>query len=200
VPNFFGLPLSQFKGINMTTIVSVRRGNQVVVGGDGQVSLGNTVMKGNARKVHRLYNDQVIAGFAGGTADAFTLLERFEAKLQAHQGNLERAAVELAKDWRTDRMLRKLEALLAVADKNSSYIITGNGDVVRPENDLIAIGSGGNFAQSAAIAMLENTDLDAKTIVEKALTIAGNICVFTNNNQTIECIDYEDNISTDSKK
>jgi ATP-dependent HslUV protease subunit HslV len=185
------------EGINMTTIVSVRRGNQVVVGGDGQVSLGNTVMKGNARKVYRLYNDKVIAGFAGGTADAFTLLERFEAKLQAHQGNLERAAVELAKDWRTDRMLRKLEALLAVADAKHSYIITGNGDVVRPENDLIAIGSGGNFAQSAAIALLENTDLDAKTIVEKALTIAGDICVFTNSNQTIESIDYEDNNESD---
>jgi len=184
----------------MTTIVSVRRGNQVVVGGDGQVSLGNTVMKSNARKVHRLYNNQVIAGFAGGTADAFTLLERFEAKLQAHQGNLERAAVELAKDWRSDRALRKLEALLAVADKNSSYIITGNGDVVRPENDLIAIGSGGNFAQSAAIALLENTDLDAKTIVQKALTIAGHICVFTNEIQTIECIDFPEKITTESKK
>ena len=184
----------------MTTIVSVRRGNQVVVAGDGQVSLGNTVMKGNARKVHRLYNDQVIAGFAGGTADAFTLLERFEAKLQAHQGNLERAAVELAKDWRTDRMLRKLEALLAVADAKHSYIITGNGDVVRPENDLIAIGSGGNFAQSAALALLENTDLDAKTIAEKALTIAGNICVFTNGNQTIECIDYDAPAEIESNK
>ncbi|WP_094751297.1 ATP-dependent protease subunit HslV [Psychromonas sp. CD1] len=175
----------------MTTIVSVRRGNQVVVGGDGQVSLGNTIMKGNARKVHRLYNNKVIAGFAGGTADAFTLLEKFEAKLQAHQGNLERAAVELAKDWRTDKMLRKLEALLVVADAKHSYIITGNGDVIRPENDIIAIGSGGNFAQSAAMALLENTDLDAKTIVEKALTIAGNICVFTNTNQTIEVIDFE---------
>lgn len=174
----------------MTTIISVRRGDQVVVGGDGQVSLGNTVMKGNAKKVHRLYNDKVIAGFAGGTADAFTLLERFEAKLQSHQGNLERSAVELAKDWRTDKMLRRLEALLAVADEKHSYIITGNGDVVRPENDLIAIGSGGNFAQAAAMALLENTDLDAKTIVEKALTIAGDICVFTNTNHTIEVIDY----------
>ncbi|MCP5078165.1 MAG: ATP-dependent protease subunit HslV, partial [Psychromonas sp.] len=162
----------------MTTIVSVRRGNQVVVGGDGQVSLGNTVMKGNARKVHRLYNNKVIAGFAGGTADAFTLLERFEAKLQAHQGNLERAAVELAKDWRNDKKVRKLEALVAVADEKHSYIITGNGDVVRPEHDLIAIGSGGNFAQSAALALLENTELDAKTIVEKSLKIAGDICVF----------------------
>jgi ATP-dependent HslUV protease subunit HslV len=174
----------------MTTIVSVRRGDQVVVGGDGQVSLGNTVMKGNAKKVHRLFNDKVIAGFAGGTADAFTLLERFEAKLQSHQGNLERSAVELAKDWRTDKMLRRLEALLAVADEKHSYIITGNGDVVRPENDLIAIGSGGNFAQAAAMALLENTDLDAKTIVEKALTIAGKICVFTNEKHTIEVIDY----------
>jgi len=186
------------KGKNMTTIVSVRRGNQVVVGGDGQVSLGNTVMKSNARKVHRLYNNQVIAGFAGGTADAFTLLERFEAKLQAHQGNLERAAVELAKDWRTDKALRRLEALLAVADAKHSYIITGNGDVVQPENDLIAIGSGGNFAQSAAIALLENTDLDAKTIVEKALSIAGSICVFTNTNQTIETIEFDlDELNSD---
>ena len=174
----------------MTTIVSVRRNGQVVIGGDGQVSLGNTVMKGNARKVHRLYNGQVLAGFAGGTADAFTLLERFEAKLQAHQGNLERAAVALAKDWRTDRALRRLEALLAVADEHKSFIITGNGDVVQPEHDLIAIGSGGNFAQSAAIALLENTELDARTIVEKSLKIAGDICVFTNGNHTIEVLDY----------
>nr|WP_321271787.1 ATP-dependent protease subunit HslV [uncultured Tolumonas sp.] len=174
----------------MTTIVSVRRNGQVVIGGDGQVSLGNTVMKGNARKVHRLYNGKVLAGFAGGTADAFTLLERFEAKLQAHQGNLERAAVALAKEWRTDRALRKLEALLAVADTQRSFIITGNGDVVQPENDLIAIGSGGAFAQSAARALLENTDLSAADIVKKALTIAGDICVFTNNFQTIEVLDY----------
>ncbi len=146
----------------MTTIVSVRRNNQVVIAGDGQVSLGNTVMKGNAKKVRRLYHNQVLAGFAGGTADAFTLFERFEAKLEMHQGHLMKAAVELAKDWRTDRMLRKLEALLAVADSESSLIITGNGDVVQPENDLIAIGSGGNFAQSAAIALLENTDLSAR--------------------------------------
>ena len=164
----------------MTTIVSVRREGKVVMAGDGQVSLGNTVMKGNARKVRRLYNDQVIAGFAGGTADAFTLIERFEAKLQAHQGNLERAAVELAKDWRTDKMLRNLEALLAVADQHNSFIITGNGDVVQPENNLIAIGSGGNFAQAAAMALLDNTELDAEQIARKALTIAGNICVFTN--------------------
>jgi len=174
----------------VTTIVSVRREGKVVMAGDGQVSLGNTVMKGNARKVRRLYNGQVIAGFAGGTADAFTLIERFEAKLQAHQGNLERAAVELAKDWRTDKMLRNLEALLAVADKNSSFIITGNGDVVQPENDLIAIGSGGNFAQASAMALLENTELDAEEIAKKSLTIAGNICVFTNGFQTVETIDY----------
>ncbi|WP_107851156.1 ATP-dependent protease subunit HslV [Oceanimonas marisflavi] len=174
----------------MTTIVSVRRNGKVVIGGDGQVSLGNTVMKGNARKVHRLHNGKVLAGFAGGTADAFTLLERFEAKLQAHQGNLERAAVALAKDWRTDRALRRLEALLAVADDKHSFIITGNGDVVQPEQDLIAIGSGGAFAQSAARALLENTDMDARDIVEKALTIAGDICVYTNGNQTIEELDY----------
>ncbi|RWU09305.1 ATP-dependent protease subunit HslV [Pseudidiomarina gelatinasegens] len=170
----------------MTTIVSVRRGDKVVIGGDGQVSLGNTVMKGNARKVRRLYNNQVLAGFAGGTADAFTLFERFEKKLEAHQGNLMRAAVELAKDWRTDRALRRLEALLAVADKHTSLIITGNGDVVQPEHDLIAIGSGGPYAQSAATALLENTDLSAREIVEKALTIAGDICVYTNSFQTIE--------------
>jgi ATP-dependent HslUV protease subunit HslV len=176
----------QKEGPDLTTIVSVRRGDKVVIGGDGQVSLGNTVMKGNARKVRRLYNDQVLAGFAGGTADAFTLFERFEAKLEQHQGNLMRAAVELAKDWRTDRALRRLEALLAVADKESSLIITGNGDVVQPENDLIAIGSGGPFAQSAARALLENTELNARDIVEKSLTIAGDICVYTNGNQTIE--------------
>ena len=170
----------------MTTIVSVRRDDKVVIGGDGQVSLGNTVMKGNARKVRRLYNGKVIAGFAGGTADAFTLFERFESKLEMHQGNLTKAAVEMAKDWRSDRALRKLEALLAVADETASLIITGNGDVVQPENDLIAIGSGGNFAQSAATALLENTDLSAREIVEKSPTIAGNICVFTNNFQTIE--------------
>lgn len=170
----------------MTTIVSVRRNGKVVIGGDGQVSLGNTVMKANARKVRCLYNDQVIAGFAGGTADAFTLFERFERQLEMHQGNLVKAAVELAKDWRSDRALRKLEALLAVADENASLIITGNGDVVQPENDLIAIGSGGPFAQSAARALLENTDLSAHEIVEKALTIAGDICVYTNQHKTIE--------------
>ena len=174
----------------MTTIVSVRRNGQVVIGGDGQVSLGNTVMKGNARKVHSLYNGKVLAGFAGGTADAFTLLERFEAKLQAHQGNLERAAVALAKEWRTDRALRKLEAMLAVADASKSFIITGNGDVVQPEQDLIAMGSGGSYAQAAARALLENTELSAEAIVQKALTIAGDICVFTNSFQTIEVLDY----------
>lgn len=174
----------------MTTILSVRRDGQVVIGGDGQVSLGNTVMKGNARKVRRLYNNQVLAGFAGGTADAFTLFERFEAKLEAHNGQLTRAAVELAKDWRTDRNLRRLEALLAVADKSASLIITGNGDVIQPEDDLIAIGSGGNYAQSAARALLENTQLDARSIVEKGLKIAGDICVFTNQNHTIEILDY----------
>lgn len=175
--------MEQYHG---TTIVSVRRDNQVVIGGDGQVSLGNTIMKGNARKVRRLYKDQVIAGFAGGTADAFTLFELFEAKLEKHQGQLTRAAVELAKDWRTDRMLRRLEALLAVADKSTSLIISGNGDVIEPEQSLIAIGSGGPYAQAAALAMLENTELDAKTVVEKSLNIAASICVFTNHNLTIE--------------
>jgi ATP-dependent HslUV protease, peptidase subunit HslV len=174
----------------VTTIISIRREGQVVIGGDGQVSLGNTIMKGNARKVRRLYKNQVIAGFAGGTADAFTLFERFEAKLEAHNGQLVRAAVELAKDWRTDRSLRRLEALLAVADKDASLIITGNGDVIQPEDDLIAIGSGGAFAQSAARALLENTTLDARTIVEKSLRIASDICVFTNQNHTIETLEY----------
>ncbi|QMV13059.1 ATP-dependent protease subunit HslV [Vibrio spartinae] len=173
----------------MTTIVSVRRDNQVVIAGDGQVSLGNTVMKGNARKVRRLYNDKILAGFAGGTADAFTLFERFESKLQMHQGHLVKAAVELAKDWRSDRALRRLEAILAVADETASLIITGNGDVVQPEHDLIAIGSGGNYAQAAATALLENTDLSAQEIAEKALQIAGDICVFTNHFQTIEVLD-----------
>lgn len=174
----------------MTTIVSVRRNNQVVVAGDGQVSLGNTVMKGNARKVRRLYNEKVLAGFAGGTADAFTLFERFENKLEMHQGHLTKAAVELAKDWRTDRMLRRLEALLAVADHTASLIITGNGDVVQPEQDLIAIGSGGAFAQAAATALLQNTDLSAVDIASKSLHIAGDICVFTNQNHTVETLDY----------
>jgi len=180
--------LEQYRG---TTILSVRRNGKVVIGGDGQVTLGNTVMKGNARKVRRLYHGKVIAGFAGGTADAFTLFERFEAKLELHQGHLVRAAVELAKDWRTDKILRKLEALLAVADEKDSLIITGNGDVVQPEDDLIAIGSGGSFAQSAARALLDNTELDAKDIVEKSLTIAGDVCIYTNHNFTIESLDSE---------
>lgn len=173
----------------MTTIVSVRRNGQVVVGGDGQVSLGNTVMKGNARKVRRLYKGKVLAGFAGGTADAFTLFELFERKLEMHNGHLLKSAVELAKDWRTDRALRKLEAMLIVADETESLIITGIGDVVQPEDDqILAIGSGGNYALSAARALVENTDLSAKEIVEKSLTIAGEICVFTNLNQTIEVL------------
>lgn len=179
--------MEQFHG---TTILSVRRGNTVVIGGDGQVSLGQTVMKGNARKVRRVYKDQVLAGFAGGTADAFTLFERFEAKLDKHQGHLTRAAVELAKDWRTDRMLRRLEALLAVADKTASLIITGNGDVLEPENGLIAIGSGGPFAQAAARALMENTELAARDVVEKALHIAGDICIYTNHHLTIESLSY----------
>lgn len=179
--------MEQYRG---TTILSVRRNGKVVIGGDGQVSLGNTIMKGNARKVRRLYQNKVIAGFAGGTADAFTLFERFEAKLEAHNGQLVRAAVELAKDWRTDRALRRLEALLAVADKDASLIITGNGDVIQPEDDLISIGSGGPFAQSAARALLDNTTLEAQEIVEKGLTIAGDICVYTNHNFTIEELKY----------
>lgn len=163
-----------------------------MIGGDGQVSLGNTIMKGNAKKVRRLYNNKVIAGFAGGTADAFTLFERFESKLEQHQGQLTRAAVELAKDWRTDRMLRRLEALLAVADDTASLIITGNGDVIQPEDDLIAIGSGGPFAQAAARALLDNTKLGAEKIVRKGLEIAGDICIYTNNNLTIETLSYEE--------
>ncbi|MHB1527866.1 MAG: ATP-dependent protease subunit HslV [Acidiferrobacteraceae bacterium] len=169
-----------------TTILSVRREGLVVLGGDGQVSLGTTIMKGNARKVRRLYKDQVLAGFAGATADAFTLFERFEGKLEKHQGNLTRAAVELAKDWRTDRMLRRLEALLAVADRNSSLLITGNGDVIEPEGGLIAIGSGGPYAQAAARALLENTTLDARSLVERALHIAADICIYTNHQLSIE--------------
>ncbi|HRJ54625.1 MAG TPA: ATP-dependent protease subunit HslV [Candidatus Thiothrix moscowensis] len=175
--------MEQYRG---TTILSVRRNGKVVVGGDGQVTLGNTMLKGNARKVRRLYNDKVLAGFAGGTADAFTLFERFESKLQAHNGNLTRAAVELAKDWRTDRMLRRLEALLIVADASASLLITGNGDVVEQENDLIAIGSGGSFAIAAARALLENTELSAREIVEKGLHIAADICIYSNHNLTIE--------------
>ncbi len=178
--------MEQFRG---TTILSVRRGNKVVIGGDGQATQGNTVMKSNVRKVRRLYKDSVIAGFAGGTADAFTLFERFESKLEMHQGHLVRAAVELAKDWRTDRMLRRLEALLAVADSKSSLIITGNGDVIEPEEGLMAIGSGGPYAQAAARALLHNTKLSAKDIVQKSLNIAGDICIYTNHNLTIEELD-----------
>ena len=169
-----------------TTILSVRRGNRVVIGGDGQVTLGDTVMKGNARKVRRLHDDQVIAGFAGGTADAFTLFERFEGKLQKHQGNLTRAAVELSKDWRTDRMLRRLEALLVVADASASLILSGTGDVIEPEEGIMAIGSGGPYAKAAARALLQETDLDARTIVEKSLHIAADICIYTNRELTIE--------------
>ena len=179
--------MEQYRG---TTILSVRRNGLVVVGGDGQVSMGNTVMKGNARKVRTLYHGKVLAGFAGGTADAFTLFERFEAKLEKHQGHLVRSAVELAKDWRTDRMLRRLEALLVVADRESSLIITGNGDVIEPEDSLMAIGSGGAYAQAAARAMLDTTELSAQEIVEKALRIAGEICVYTNLNHSFEAIDY----------
>ncbi|MBE59493.1 MAG: HslU--HslV peptidase proteolytic subunit [Gammaproteobacteria bacterium] len=175
--------MEQFHG---TTIVSVRRGDQVCIGGDGQVTLGNTVMKGNARKVRRLYHNQVLAGFAGGTADAFTLFERFDAKLEKHQGNLTRAAVELAKDWRQDRILRRLEAILAVADTETSLIITGNGDVMEPENGIIAVGSGGPFAQAAALALLRNTKLPARAIIEEALKAAGEICIYTNSNFTID--------------
>jgi len=175
--------LEQFRG---TTILSVRRDKHIVIGGDGQVSLGDTVMKGNARKVRRLYKDRILAGFAGGTADAFTLFERFEGKLEKHQGNLMRSAVELAKDWRTDRMLRRLEAMLCVADETTSLIISGNGDVIEPEDQIMAIGSGGAYAKSAARALLENTDIDARTIVEKSLTIAADICIYTNTTLTIE--------------
>jgi len=168
-----------------TTIVSVRRQGVVAIGGDGQVSLSNTVMKSNARKVRRLYDGKVLAGFAGGTADAFTLFERFEAKLQQY-GNLTRAAIELAKDWRTDRSLRRLEALLCVADNRTSFIVSGNGDVIEPEDDIMAIGSGGPYAQAAARALMQNTELDARTVVEKALNIAADICIYTNRNLTIE--------------
>jgi ATP-dependent HslUV protease subunit HslV len=175
--------VKQFRG---TTILSVRRNDSVVIGGDGQVTMGDTVMKGNARKVRRLYNDKVIAGFAGGTADAFTLFELFEAKLEEFGGQLTRAAVELAKDWRTNKMLRNLEALLVVADATTSLIISGNGDVIDPEHALMAIGSGGPFAQAAARALMDNTDLDARSITEKALQIAAEICVYTNENLTIE--------------
>ncbi|MGD2007906.1 MAG: ATP-dependent protease subunit HslV [Cellvibrionales bacterium] len=177
--------MEQFHG---TTIVSVRREGVVAIGGDGQVSLGNTVMKGNARKVRRLYRDTVLAGFAGGTADAFTLFELFEGQLEKYQGQLTRSAVELAKLWRSERALRRLEALLAVADAETSLVITGNGDVIEPEDSLIAIGSGGPYAQAAARALLDNTPMDAPDIVGKALTIAGDICVFTNHHHTIETL------------
>ncbi|MBL3526139.1 MAG: ATP-dependent protease subunit HslV [gamma proteobacterium endosymbiont of Lamellibrachia anaximandri] len=177
-----------FKG---TTILSVRRNGKVVIGGDGQVSLGNTVMKGNARKVRRLYKGGVIAGFAGATADAFTLFERFEGKLEKHHGNLTRAAVELAKDWRTERSLRRLEALLCVADAKASLIISGTGDVIEPENSLMAIGSGGAFAQAAARALLENTELSAAEVVNKGLSIAADICIYTNHNIVLEELDCE---------
>ncbi len=180
--------MEQYRG---TTILSVRRNGQVVIGGDGQVSFNSTILKGNARKVRRLYHEKVIAGFAGGTADAFTLFERFEGKLEKHQGNLTRAAVELAKDWRTDRMLRRLEALLSVADETTSLVISGNGDVIEPEHDVIAIGSGGSFAEAAARALMENTELDARTVCEKALGIAASICVYTNDQFTIEVLDSE---------
>lgn len=172
-----------------TTILSVRRGKRVALGGDGQVTLGNVVLKASARKVRRLFHDRILAGFAGGTADAFTLFERFEAKLEKHHGHLLRSAVELAKDWRTDRILRRLEAMLAVADTETSLILSGNGDVVEPEDGLIAIGSGGPYAQAAARALLDNTEHNAEEIVKKALSIAGDICIYTNQNHTIEVLD-----------
>ena len=178
--------MEQFRG---TTIVSARRDGKVALGGDGQVTLGNVVVKASARKVRRLYHDRILAGFAGGTADAFTLFERFEAKLDKHQGNLLRSAVELAKDWRTDRELRRLEAMLAVADREASLIITGMGDVIEPELGLVAIGSGGPYAQAAARALLENTKLDAESIVRKSLSIAADLCIYTNQNQVVEVLE-----------
>ena len=177
-----------YQDMHGTTILSVRRGKTVALGGDGQVTLGNVVLKSSARKVRRLYHDRILAGFAGGTADAFTLFERFEGKLEKHQGHLLRSAVELAKDWRTDRILRRLEAMLAVADLETSLILSGNGDVVEPEDGLIAIGSGGPYAQAAARALLDNTDQGPEEIVKKALTIAGNICIYTNQSHTIEVL------------
>ncbi len=178
--------MEQYHG---TTILSVRRGASVALGGDGQVTLGNIVVKATARKVRRLYQEKILAGFAGGTADAFTLFERFEAKLEKHQGNLLRSAVELAKDWRTDRILRRLEAMLAVADRQSSLIITGNGDVLEPEQGIVAIGSGGPYAQAAARALLENTDLSPEDVVKKALTVAGDLCIYTNQSHVIEVLE-----------
>ncbi len=180
-------PMEQLHG---TTVVSVRRAGMAALGGDGQVTLGNVVIKAGARKVRRLYHDRILAGFAGGTADAFTLFERFEAKLDKHQGNLVRSAVELAKDWRTDRILRRLEAMLAVADRESSLVITGAGDVIEPEFGLIAIGSGGPYAQAAARALLENSALDAETIVRKSLAIAADLCIYTNHNVVVETLEY----------
>ncbi|EJC62052.1 MULTISPECIES: ATP-dependent protease subunit HslV [Alcaligenes] len=171
-----------------TTIVCVRRGDQVAIGGDGQVTLGNVVIKGTARKIRRLYNDSILAGFAGATADAFTLQERFEAKLEKHQGNLLRAAVELTRDWRTDRVLRRLEAMLLVADKEHTLVLTGNGDVLEPEHGLAAIGSGGSYAQSAALALLQNTDMAPADIVKKSLEIAGDLCIYTNQNHIVETL------------
>lgn len=184
--------MEQFRG---TTILSVRRNGRVAIGGDGQVSLGNTVMKANARKVRRLYNGKVLAGFAGGTADAFTLFERFEGKLEKHSGNLVRSAVELAKDWRTDRILRRLEALLVVADLDASLIISGNGDVIEPEHPVMAIGSGGPFALAAARALIENTDLPPRTIVERGLAIAADICIYTNHTLAIEELPAEGTVA-----
>jgi ATP-dependent HslUV protease subunit HslV len=180
--------MSTNENFHGTTIIGVRRKNEVVVGGDGQVTLGNTIMKNNAKKVRRLYKDQVLAGFAGATADAFTLFEKFESKLEKYSGHLTRSAVELAKDWRTDKMLRNLEALLIVADKDVSLLISGNGDVIEPQDSIIAIGSGGSFAQSSAKALYDNTDLSAEEIVKKSLTIASEICIYTNSNLTIEKI------------
>ncbi|KDN11947.1 MAG: ATP-dependent protease subunit HslV [Snodgrassella sp.] len=177
--------MQQFDG---TTIISVRRGENVAIGGDGQVTLGNTIIKGTARKVRKLYNNQVLAGFAGGTADAFTLIELFESKLQKHQGKLMLAAIELAKEWRTDRALRRLEAMLIVADKKNTLVITGNGDVLEPEHSIAAIGSGGAFAQSAARALMENTELEPAEVVKKSLEIAGDICIYTNQSHTIETL------------
>lgn len=177
--------MEQYHG---TTILSVRRGDQVAIGGDGQVTLGNIVVKGSARKVRKLHKDRVLAGFAGATADAFTLFERFEAKLEKHQGHLARAAIELTKEWRTDRVLRRLEAMLAVADRDYSLIITGNGDVLEPEDGIVAIGSGGAYAQSAAKALLQHSELDARGIVSESLKITGDLCIYTNQHHTIEVL------------
>ena len=178
--------MEQYHG---TTIVAVRRGNRVAVGGDGQVTLGNIVVKSSAQKIRRLHQGKILSGFAGSTADAFSLLDRFEAKLEKHQGNLQRAAVELAKDWRTDRILRRLEAMLIVADRDHTYQITGNGDVLEPEGGVTAIGSGGAYAQAAAKALVDNTDLDPAEIVKKSLTIAGDLCIYTNQSHVIETLD-----------